>query len=233
MSSGADALQTNRGVQNLSDLAIKPDQGAVEHLFDDSYDKAIDPFVIFETWYTEAVTTEPNDPNAAALASADENGFPDVRMLLMNGRDRSGLVFFTNFNSAKAQQMLKNPQAAVLFHWKSLRRQVRLRGAAEPVSKSEADAYFSTRPRKSRIGAHASNQSHPLKSRKELVNRTTALEAQFEDIEVPRPEYWLGFRIKPLEIEFWQDGEARLHDRMKFTRNDTSDSIWSRTRLNP
>lgn len=188
---------------------------------------------MFETWLGDAAKSEINDPNAAAVASVDATGLPDVRMLLMNGRDRRGVVFFTNFNSAKARQLLANPKAAVLFHWKSLRRQVRLRGPVEQVSDAEADAYFATRPRLSRVGAHASNQSQPLNARADLVARADALEAEFGEAEVPRPAHWSGFRIMPQEIEFWQDGAFRLHDRVKFTRNGPGDSVWSRSRLNP
>ncbi len=181
----------------------------------------------------QATEKEINDPNAMALASVDSDGLPDVRMLLLNGRDARGFVCFTNFNSAKGQQLLENSKAAMLFHWKSVRRQVRIRGEMEQISDAEADMYFATRPRQSQIGAHASNQSHPLKSRAELADAVARLEKSFGDADVPRPAHWSGFRLKPTQIEFWQDGAFRLHDRVVFTRKTPTDSTWSRTRLNP
>ena len=196
-------------------------------LFDDAYDGTIDPLELFPHWLEEARETEPNDPNAMAVASVDQNGMPDLRMVLLNGYSHEGFVFFTNFESAKGRQLLAHPMAALLFHWKSLRRQVRVRGPVEPVSQAEADAYFA-----SRIGAHASDQSRPLQSRNALVQRVEALTEQFADGEIGRPAHWSGFRIQPLEIEFWKDGAFRLHDRVLFTRPDLSTG-WSRTRLYP
>lgn len=199
-------------------------------LFDDKDKAPLDPMALFEHWLKEAVDTEPNDPTAMALATVDGDGLPDVRMVLMNKRDARGLVFFTNKESAKGQQLLNHPQAALLFHWKSRRRQVRLRGQIEEVSAQESDAYFQSRPRGSQIGAHASAQSRPLASRHALVDKVAMLEKQYGDEDVPRPEYWSGFRLKPQYWEFWQDGQYRLHNRVQFTR--TGDS-WSRQRLNP
>lgn len=205
----------------------------VAHLFDDGYTGTLDPFALFEVWLAEAVEKEINDPNAMSVASVDSNGMPDVRMLLLNARDERGFVCFTNFNSAKGQQLQENSVGAMLFHWKSVRRQVRIRGAMEQISDAEADAYFATRPRQSQIGAHASNQSHPLQSRDALLQTVAQVEQSFGDAQIPRPAHWSGFRLKPIQIEFWQDGAFRLHDRVVFTRNSDTDSTWSRTRLNP
>jgi len=205
------------------------DQTMTDQVFDDSYTGDIDPFELFETWLEEAKASEINDPVAMALATVDSDGLPDARMVLLKGRDRRGFVFFTDFGSAKGRELLANPKAALLFHWKSLRSQIRIRGDVEQVSPAEADAYFATRPHGSKIGAHASEQSRPLNSRSELVARIRTLEAQFGD-DVPRPEHWSGFRIKPVEIEFWKDGEFRLHDRVLFRAIANG---WTRQRLNP
>ncbi len=205
------------------------DQTITDQVFDDDNKGDIDPFELFEAWLEEAKVSEINDPGAMALATVDSDGLPDVRMVLLNGRDRRGFVFFTNFGSAKGRELLANPKAALLFHWKSLRRQIRIRGAVEEVTTAEADAYFASRPRGSKVGAHASAQSRPLGSRSELVARSRTLDAEFGD-EVPRPDYWSGFRIKPVEIEFWKDGEFRLHDRVLFRADGDA---WSRQRLNP
>lgn len=202
-------------------------------MFDDAFKGALDPFAIFETWLADAQEKETNDPTAMALASVDANGCPDVRMLLMNARDQHGFIFFTNFNSDKGQQLLANPLAAMLFHWKSVRRQVRLRGPIEILADAEADAYFATRPRMSRVGAHASDQSKPLESRDALIERAEKLGENFGEGDIPRPAHWSGFRLKPLQIEFWQDGAFRLHDRVVFRRDSVDDSVWSHTRLNP
>lgn len=200
-------------------------------VFDDSNTTALDPFALFDEWLASAHKSEINDANAMAVASVDADGLPDVRTVLLNGLDRRGFVFFTNFTSAKGRQLLAHPKAALLFHWKSLRRQVRVRGLVERVSDAEADAYFETRPVPSRIGAHASDQSSPLVSREALVARVEELTADFGTGSVPRPAHWSGFRIKPLEIEFWQDGAFRLHDRVVFRQSASDD--WSRTRLYP
>lgn len=210
--------------ENQSDLTKK--------LFDDAFDGPLDPIAIFETWFAEAQESEINDPNAMALATVDESGLPDVRAVLMNGRDANSIQFFTNLESAKGRQLLSSGKAAALFHWKSLRRQVRFRGPAVQVSDADADAYFASRPRRSKIGAHASAQSRPLPARADLIARADALEAEYGDNTVPRPAYWSGFRLTPLEMEFWKDGEFRLHDRVRFTR-DTPEASWTRKRLNP
>jgi pyridoxamine 5'-phosphate oxidase len=201
-------------------------------LFDDAYNGNIDPLDLFPHWLEEARESEPNDPNAMAVASVDETGMPDLRMVLLNGYSHEGFVFFTNFESAKGRELLARPKAALLFHWKSLRRQVRVRGPVEQVSQADADAYFASRPAQSRIGAHASDQSRPLESRNTLVQRVEALTEQFADGEIGRPAHWSGFRVKPLEIEFWKDGAFRLHDRVLFSRPDLT-ATWSRSRLYP
>lgn len=208
------------------------DPDLAERLFDDADADPINPFRVFEAWYAEAQEHEINDPGAMALATVDSQGMPDVRMVLLNGRDERGFVFFTNFESAKGEELKANPRAAINFHWKSLRRQVRIRGPVEAVAPAEADAYFTTRPRGSRIGAHASAQSRPLQSRADLVFRVEELTRDFGEAEVPRPEHWSGFRVIPVQIEFWKDGAFRLHDRMQFLRDTPADS-WRRTRLYP
>lgn len=189
-----------------------------------------DPFPVFEEWLEEAKASEPNDPNAMALATADPDGLPDVRMVLMNGYDSRGIVFYTNLGSAKGLELAARPKAAAVFHWKSLRRQVRFRGSVERVSDAEADAYYATRPRLSRIGAWASRQSTPLASRAELEQAVASREAEFDGREPPRPEWWSGFRIVPTSVEFWIDMPYRLHDRATFTRHDGG---WSQQRLYP
>lgn len=204
-----------------------------ERLFDDADREPIDPFSLFEEWFAEARDSEPNDPHAMALATVDDAGAPDVRMVLLNARDHRGFCFFTNFESGKARQLLAHPAAALLFHWKSLRRQVRIRGPVEVVDPGEADAYFATRARASQIGAHASRQSQPLSGRAELLERVESLQQSFPaDEPVMRPAHWSGFRIVPLQLEFWQDGAFRLHDRVRFSR-DNAEADWSRQRLYP
>jgi pyridoxamine 5'-phosphate oxidase len=191
-----------------------------------------DPVALFADWLKEATATEPNDPTAMSLASVDATGLPDVRMVLLKGHDARGFVFYTNFESAKGRQLHDQPQAAVLFHWKSLRRQVRVRGPVAQVTDAEADAYFASRHVLSRIGACASEQSRPLDSRATLEARVKALEARYPEGDVPRPAHWSGYRIMPLSIEFWQDGAYRLHDRVKFAR-EAEGRPWTRQRLYP
>ncbi len=191
---------------------------------------ASEPFRLFEAWLAEAGTSEPNDPNAMALATVDADGMPDVRMVLLKGLDDKGFVFYTNFESAKGVEILGSMKAALVFHWKSLRRQVRVRGDVEVVSDAEADAYFASRPRGSRIGAWASRQSRELESRFALEKAVAEYTARHAVGEIPRPEHWSGFRILPRSIEFWQDRPFRLHDRMVFTGTD---GAWSKKRLYP
>ena len=189
-----------------------------------------DPFSLFADWFADAKRKEPNDPNAMALATADETGLPDVRMVLLKDFDADGFVFYTNLESAKGLQIGANPQAALCFHWKSLRRQVRLRGAVEPVTPDEADAYFASRARDSRIGAWASKQSRSLESRFALEKAVAKEAARFGLGTVPRPPHWSGFRLKPQHFEFWRDRPFRLHDRLVFDRRDAG---WTSSRLYP
>ncbi|MBN9310361.1 MAG: pyridoxamine 5'-phosphate oxidase [Devosia sp.] len=204
-----------------------------ERLFDDADMAPIDPGSLFEEWFALAQQSEPNDPHAMALATVDADGLPDVRMVLLNARDARGYCFFTNFESDKARQLLANPRAAFVLHWKSLRRQIRVRGPVEVVADKEADAYFATRARVSQIGAHASKQSRPLANRYTLLERVETLQKSFgEDEPVNRPTNWSGFRVVPQAMEFWKDGANRLHDRVRFTRT-LPDGAWSRQRLYP
>jgi len=180
---------------------------------------AENPFTLFDSWFTEARETEPNDSNAMALATADAQGRPAVRMVLLKGHGPDGFVFYTNQQSRKAADIAANPQAALLFHWKSLRRQVRIEGPLSLVTEAEADAYFASRHRDSQLGAWASDQSRPLDSRETFEARFDAMKAQFEGQEVPRPPHWGGYRLAPERIEFWQDRAHRLHERRLFTRS--------------
>jgi pyridoxamine 5'-phosphate oxidase len=193
-------------------------------------DAAEDPLALFAEWLAEAEKTEPNDPTAMALATVDAEGLPNVRMVLLKGFDAGGFTFYTNADSPKGRELAANPRAAMCFHWKSLRRQVRLRGPVEPVSAEEADAYFQSRPRMSRIGAWASRQSAPLESRFALEKAVAAMTARFAAGRVPRPENWWGYRLRPQTIEFWRDGAFRLHDRIHFRRDGEG---WVRQRLYP
>jgi pyridoxamine 5'-phosphate oxidase len=189
-----------------------------------------EPFRLFGEWLEDATKSEVNDPNGVALATVDEDGMPDVRMVLLKGFDERGFVFYTNFESAKGRQIMANRKAAMCFHWKSLRRQVRVRGPVEVVSDAEADEYYATRPRGSRIGAWASKQSRPLESRFALEKAVAEYTAKFAIGEIPRPGHWSGFRIVPASIEFWHDRPFRLHDRALFTRDGDG---WVKTRLYP
>jgi len=189
-----------------------------------------DPYALFADWFADAKLKEANDPNAMALATADETGLPDVRMVLLKDFDADGFVFYTNLESAKGMQIGTNPQAALCFHWKSLRRQVRVRGNVTSVSPDEADEYFASRARDSRIGAWASSQSRPLESRFALEKAVAKEAARFGLGKVPRPQHWSGFRLAPLHFEFWRDRPFRLHDRLVF---DRTASGWQTSRLYP
>ncbi|MGQ0661248.1 pyridoxamine 5'-phosphate oxidase [Sphingosinicella sp.] len=180
---------------------------------------ADDPHALFEAWLAEARASEPNDPDAMALATADADGRPSVRMVLLKGHDARGLAFYTNEGSRKGTDLATNPEAALLFHWKSLRRQVRAEGRIEPTSPAEADAYFATRSRDARLGAWASDQSRPLESREVFEARYRRLVAEHEGRDVTRPPYWRGYRLVPDRIEFWEDRPHRLHHRRLFTRS--------------
>ncbi|MVT00402.1 pyridoxamine 5'-phosphate oxidase [Devosia marina] len=207
-------------------------QTLTERLFDDTDRTDLDPFAIFEEWFAMAQDSEPNDPHAMALATADTSGLPDVRMVLLNRRDARGFCFFTNFESAKGNQLQANPQAAMVMHWKSLRRQVRMRGPVEQVTETEADEYFATRSRGSRIASATSKQSRPLANRQQMMDEVAALTAMIGDGEMNRPPHWSGYRLIPTAIEFWKDGEYRLHDRVRFAR-DLPGAAWTSTRLYP
>jgi pyridoxamine 5'-phosphate oxidase len=189
-----------------------------------------DPFALFATWFAEAEKGEPNDPNAMTLATATPGGAPSARMVLLKGWDRAGFVFYTNLQSRKGTELAANGQVALLFHWKSLRRQIRIEGVAEPVTPEEADEYYSTRPRLSRLGAWASDQSRVLDNRMTLVGRVAALEARYLVGDIPRPPHWSGYRVVPAAFEFWQDMPFRLHDRTVFHRQGDT---WRSEKLYP
>mgnify|MGYP000176883781 CR=1 FL=1 len=207
-------------------------ESTMEGLISGDSPGADEPFRLFGDWLAEAEKSEINDPSAVSLATVDADGLPNVRMVLMRGFDPRGFVFFTNYESAKGRELLSARKAAMGFHWKSLRRQVRVRGEIEPVSDQEADDYFASRPRGSRIGAWASQQSRPLESRMALEKAVARYTAKFAVGEIPRPDYWSGFRLKPVEIEFWRDGMFRLHDRLVFRRT-RPEGPWSTERLYP
>jgi pyridoxamine 5'-phosphate oxidase len=196
------------------------------------FTQADEPLRLFAAWFEEAARAEPRDPTAMSLATVDADGVPNVRMVLMKGFDERGFVFYTNIDSQKGQELDATGRGALLFHWKSSNRQVRLRGTVERVTDAEADAYFATRPRLAQIGAWASKQSAPLESRLALEKAVALMTAKFALGSIPRPPNWTGYRLQPLTIEFWQDRPFRLHDRVEF-RRDAPDASWRKTRLYP
>jgi pyridoxamine 5'-phosphate oxidase len=191
-----------------------------------------DPVALFKAWFAEARAGETNDPEAMALATADASGQPDVRMVLLKDVDERGFVFYSNQESAKGEELSANPRAALCFHWKSLRRQVRVRGPILPVSDAEADAYFASRPKDSQIGAWASRQSRPLEGRFALEREVARFAAKYALHAVPRPPYWVGYRLQPLAIEFWRNRPFRLHDRLLYQR-ESLEAPWRTARLFP
>ena len=207
-------------------------QRSPKELTNRDFTEVAEPFDLFDEWLEDAKASEPNDPNALSLATVDPEGLPNVRMVLLKGFDKRGFVFYTNFESAKGRELLAAGKAAMCFHWKSLRRQVRIRGAVEQVSAEEADEYYQSRPRGSRIGAWASKQSRPLESRFALEKEVARYTAKFAIGEIERPSYWSGFRLVPVAMEFWHDRPFRLHDRIVFARTDAGDG-WNKERLYP
>lgn len=227
----------------MSKSVIPPTPSKADYTQSGAYDNVVkdnaspifdrdDPFALFTEWMTQARRSEPNDANAMSLATVDESGLPDVRMVLLKGIDSRGFTFYTHEDSAKGQQLRANPQAALCFHWKSLRRQVRVRGPVIAFKDAEADAYFASRARGSQLGAWSSDQSRPVQSRAALEARVAQTEHRFKEGEVPRPDFWYGWRVVPIQIEFWRDRPFRLHDRLVFAREDQNQS-WTRTRLFP
>ena len=191
-----------------------------------------DPFKLFEKWFEEAKTKEINDPNALALGTANKEGIPSVRMVLLKGFDKNGFVFYTNLNSQKGNEIKNNPNATMCFHWKSLLRQIRITGTLKQVDDKVADDYYSSRAYESRIGAWASKQSSVLKSRKELLDNLESFKKKYNDEKnVPRPNHWSGWNLKPLSIEFWLDGDNRIHERLKYTFNEKN--FWTKSLLSP
>lgn len=192
-----------------------------------------DPYTLFKTWMEDASQSELNDPNAMSLATVDHDGLPNVRIVLLKDFSSDGFTFYTNYESAKGLELLSAGKAALCFHWKSLRRQVRVRGAITTVSDTEADEYYNSRARGSRIGAWASQQSRPLSERSELENAVVQYEEKFGDGDIPRPKHWSGFRLNPEMIEFWHDRPFRLHDRVTFTKSEADAQTWVTQRLYP
>ncbi len=190
-----------------------------------------DPMAIFESWFEQAKQSEPNDSNAMALATATPGGLPSLRMVLLKGHGPDGFVFYTNFHSRKGGELAANPHVALLFHWKSLRRQIRIEGVIAEVTAAEADAYFASRHPESRLGSAASDQSRPLPDRQTYLDRVETLRAQYPDGDVPRPAHWSGYRVAPSAMEFWQDRDHRLHERRRFVARGKGG--WTSTLLYP
>lgn len=218
----------------MADRVIPPSPSAADYALHDERPLITDmdePFDLLALWLSEARAHEPNDSNAMALATVDESGMPDVRIVLLKGTDNGRLTFFTNLESAKGKQLAANPKAALCFHWKSMRRQVRVRGNVSRVSDAEADSYFASRAAQSRISALASDQSRPLPDRSVFTRRVAELsEIYADDDDIPRPVNWGGYHLVPTEIEFWQDQAFRMHDRLRFWRTEAG---WRKTRLYP
>ena len=211
------------------------DTAPIEHpswLTSGDFTQADEPFRLFAAWLTEATATEPRDPTAMTLATVDADGLPNARMVLLKGADERGFVFYTNVISQKGRELDAHPKAALVFHWKSLNRQIRVRGTVEPVTEAEADAYFATRPKQAQIGAWASKQSAPLESRLAFEKAVALYAAKYALGTVPRPPNWSGYRVLPLRMEFWHDRPFRLHDRIEFVRENLS-APWNKTRLYP
>jgi pyridoxamine 5'-phosphate oxidase len=211
------------------------DTGPIEHptwLRSGDFTEADEPLRLFAAWFEDAKKAEPNDPDAMALATVGADGLPNVRMVLLKGFDERGFVFYSNEGSQKGRELAVNAKAGLAFHWKSLRRQVRLRGTVAPVGPDEADAYFASRPRSSQIGAWASKQSTPLESRHAFEKAIAVNAAKFAIGAVPRPPFWIGYRVTPTVMEFWHDRPFRLHDRIEFRRADAA-APWTRARLYP
>ena len=211
------------------------DTAPIEHpswLTSGDFTAADEPFRLFAAWLADATAAEPRDPTAMTLATVDKDGMPNARMVLLKGADERGFVFYTNTDSTKGQELKAKAKAALVFHWKSLNRQVRVRGTVELVTPAEADVYFATRPKQAQIGAWASQQSAPLESRFAFEKAVALYAAKYALSDVPRPPQWSGYRILPLRIEFWHDRPFRLHDRVEFVR-DTSSGAWNKTRLYP
>ncbi len=199
---------------------------------DESFIDATDPFALFDVWFADAKATEPDVPNAMQLATVDASGLPTLRTVLLKGHSPEGLTFFTNLGSRKGRDLEANPHAALLFHWKIVKRQVIARGRVEPVLPAEADAYWATRPRESQLAAWASQQSRPLADIPTWDRGLADVTRRFEGKEIPRPPFWSGFRLRPIGVEFWQDGEFRRHTRLAFSR-DAPTGAWSKTLLYP
>ncbi len=192
------------------------------------------PIELFKNWMDDAIKSEPNDPNALALATSDKNGIPSVRMVLLKDYSESGFIFYTSFNSPKSITLKNNPNASMCFHWKTLLRQIRITGSVSSVSDEEADNYYKSRPYDSRIGAWASQQSQILKSREELLNEIEKFKKKYpNDENVPRPKHWSGLRLSPVEIEFWLGGRSRIHERLKYIKKQNQNKDWERVLLNP
>jgi pyridoxamine 5'-phosphate oxidase len=210
----------------------EPSQETAEGLTEGKFLQENDPFSLFSEWFAEARNAEPRDANAMALATVDADGLPNVRMVLLKSFGPEGFVFYTGLESAKGMELAQNAKAAFVLYWKSLGRQIRVRGGVEPVSVEEADAYFASRPREAQIGAIVSKQSRPLADRAAFEKDIAEVGARYKD-KVPRPQYWSGFRIVPLEIEFWAERKFRLHDRLLFKRAGLQSRAWEKSRLYP